>query len=332
MERDPMELDQIEAFVAIVRRGSFTGAGAALALSQPAVSRRIDLLEHELAAPVFERTRGGVRLTEAGRAFLPYAETLLASMHDGIAAVRALERPDHGAMTLAIVGTLASTTLTARLRSFRAAYPRVELRLRTALSREVSELVRRGDATLGLRYDVDPDPELVCRTVHREKMVPVCAAMHPLARRRALDVRAFRREAWVAFPARRGAGGEPYTLTIEGRLAAAGLGGAEIIPIDSLTAQKRMVEAGFGLGLFPVSSVAEELRAGTLRTLPVRALQATIDVVLIHRRRAYLSGAAQSLMTALSQWDVSDPRRATRRRRTRARSRAGPGRRAPGRA
>src|SRR5438093_1220710 len=193
---DQMELDQIEAFVAIVRRGSFTGAGAALALSQPAVSRRIDLLEHELAAPVFERTRGGVRLTEAGRAFLPYAETLLASMHGGI-----------------------------------------------------------------------------------------------------------------------GAGGEPYTLTIEGRLAAAGLGGAEIIPIDSLTAQKRMVEAGFGLGLFPVSSVDEELRAGTLRTLPVRALQATIDVVLIHRRRAYLSGAAQSLMTALSQWDVSDPRRATRRRR-----------------
>jgi DNA-binding transcriptional LysR family regulator len=135
------------------------------------------------------------------------------------------------------------------------------------------------------------------------------------------------RTAW----SRRGADAEPYTLTIEGRLAAAGLGG-EIIPIDGLTAQKRMVEAGFGLGVFPASSVDEELHAGTLRTLAVRALQATIDVVLIHRRRAYLNGATQRLMTALSPWDVSDSPRATRRRRTRARSRAGPVRREPGRA
>jgi len=297
-----MELDQIETFVAIVRRGSFTDAGTVLALSQPAVSRRIDLLEHALGASVFERTRGGILLTDAGRAFLPYAETLLASMRDGMAAVRALEGHDHGAMTLAVVGTLASTSLTGCLRSFRAAYPRVELRVRTALSREVSALERRGDAPLGLRYDVDADPELVCRTVHRDSMVPVCSAAHPLARRGPLRPNALRGETWVAFPARRGADGEPYTLTIEGRLAAAGLGGAEIIPIDSLTAQKRMVEAGFGLRLFPLSSVDEELRAGTLRRLSVRALHATIDVVMIHRRRAYLSGATQRMMTALAQW------------------------------
>src|SRR5215468_4572617 len=178
-----MELDQVEAFVAIVRRGSFTAAGAELALSPP----------------VFERMRGGIRLTDAGRAFLPYAETLLASMRDGVAAVRALERPDHGALMLAVVGTLASTGLTGCLRSFRAAYPRVELRVRTALSREVSALVRRGDATLGLRYDVDADPELVCRTVHREPMVPVCSAAHPLARRGPLRPNALRGETWVAF-------------------------------------------------------------------------------------------------------------------------------------
>jgi len=48
------------------------------------------------------------------------------------------------------------------------------------------------------------------------------------------------------------------------RLAAQGQSGAEIVPIDSLTAQKRLVEAGFGLGLMPESSV-DELRVGTLR-------------------------------------------------------------------
>src|SRR5262247_2290568 len=103
-----MELSQAEAFVAIVRRGGFTRASAALHLSQPAISRRLHLLERELGAPLFERIRSGVVLTEAGRAFLPHAEALLACMHDGVDSVRALHQVDRGAITLALVGTLAS--------------------------------------------------------------------------------------------------------------------------------------------------------------------------------------------------------------------------------
>src|SRR5215472_12539488 len=110
-----MEIDQVETFTAIVRHGGFTRAGASLHLSQPAVSRRLDLLERELGRPLFDRTRGGARLTEAGRAFLPHADALLASVRDGIEAVQALDRTDRGTVTVAIVGTLASTTLTRRL-------------------------------------------------------------------------------------------------------------------------------------------------------------------------------------------------------------------------
>src|ERR1041385_1448497 len=132
-----MELDHVEAFLAIVRRGGFTRASASLHLSQPAISRRIGLLERELGAPVFERVRSGVILTDAGRAFLPHAEALLASMRDGIDAVAALRGATRGAVTLAIVGTLASTGLTERLRRFREAYPMIDLRIRTALSAEI---------------------------------------------------------------------------------------------------------------------------------------------------------------------------------------------------
>src|SRR5262249_44527525 len=155
-----MQLDQVEAFVAIVRQGGFTKGAASLHLSQPAISRRIQLLEQELEAPLFERIATGVIPTEAGWALLPHAEALLASMRDGLEAVRALAGTERGSVTLAVVGTLASTGLTERLRAFREQHPQVDLRLRTALSAEVSSLVRRGDATLGLRYDVDPHPDL----------------------------------------------------------------------------------------------------------------------------------------------------------------------------
>src|SRR5262249_38702281 len=141
-----VEIDQVEAFVTIVRRGGFTRAAAALHLSQPAVSRRVDRLARELGQPLFHRGQPA-GLTEAGRAFLPHAEALLASMRDGVEAVQALDRADRGTVTLALVGTLASTRLTAHLQRFRRTHPHVRLALRTALSREVSALVRRGDAS-----------------------------------------------------------------------------------------------------------------------------------------------------------------------------------------
>lgn len=326
-----MELDHVEAFVAIVRRGGFTRAAVTLHLSQPAISRRVHLLEHELGAPLFDRMRSGAALTDAGRAFLPHAEALLASRQDGLAAVSALRGGDRGTVTLAIVGTLASTMLTERLRRFREAFPAIDLLVRTALSREVSELVRRGDATLGLRYEADPDPELVSTTLHDEPMVAVCSPRHRLAQARRVKPAALAGERWITFPPRPGPGPEPYATRLEHRLAACGLSGAEVLHIDSLTAQKRMVEAGFGLALLSESSVDEELRRGSLRALRVPALRATIPVVLIHRRRAYLGGATRALAAALADWTAgSDPRRPPSALR-RARSRASPAGSAAGR-
>lgn len=303
-----VEIDQVETFVAVVRGGGFTKAAGLLHLSQPAVSRRLDLLERELGAPLFERIRGGVILTEAGRTFLPHAEGLLACMRDGLDSVRALHQVDRGTITLALVGTLASTTLTGCLQRFRDAHRQVELRLRTALSQEVSELVRRGDATLGLRYGGDPHPEMHSVGVYDEPMMVVCSPRHRLAGHRSVAPSSLGVERWVAFPPRNDAFYEPYPWSLQNRLAAWGQSPAEIIPIDSLTAQKRMVEAGFGVALLPESSVDEELRTGSLREMRVSGKRVTIPVVLIHRRRAYLSGAARALMAELAAW----PGRASR--------------------
>src|SRR5215470_2190965 len=260
-----MELDHVEAFLAIARSGGFARGSATLHLSQPATSRRIKLLEAELGAPLFDRLGRGATLTEAGQAFLPHAQALLASMRDGIEAVNAVRGTGHGAVTLALVGTLASGSLPARLSRLRQAHPGLDLRLRTALSVEVSALVLRGDAAVGLRYHADPDPGLVSVIIYHERLVAVCPPGHPLAAG-GTDLAALAGQRWLAFPARPGAGGEPYAA-MQQLLAAHGLRDAEILPIDSLTAQKRMVEAGFGLAIVPESSLDEELRTGTLRMI-----------------------------------------------------------------
>jgi DNA-binding transcriptional LysR family regulator len=297
-----MELDHVEAFLAIARSGGFARGSAALHLSQPATSRRIKLLEAELGAPLFDRLGRGVMLTEAGRAFLPHARAMLASMRDGIDAVGAVHGTGSGPVTVALVGTLASSSLTARLSRLRQEHPGLDLRLRTALSAEVSALVLRGDAAVGLRYGADPDPGLVSVIIHHERLIPVCSPAHPLAARGTDLAAALAGQRWLTFPSGPGAPGDPYVAAIQQLLAAHGLEAAEILPIDSLTAQKRMAEACFGLAILPESSLDEELRTHTLCAIDAPALTATIPVALIRRRNSFQTGAARALTAALTDW------------------------------
>ena len=291
-----MDLDQIKAFVTISRMKSFSRAAETLHRSQPAISRRIDLLKEELGAPLFERVDGRIVLTQAGAALLPYAEAALAAVRDGAEAVGALRAGNAGRLSIALVGTLANERFTRALRRFAKRHPSVAIDVETATSREVGDLVRRGEATLGLRYMVDRSPGLTSETVMRENLIVVCSGDHALAKRRVVRPEHLAGEKWLGF--RSGAAREPFVQFLNRTLAAAGLDEPHFIPIDSLTAQKRLVEANFGIALLAESGVAEELKRGTLRKLKVAALRASIPVTVIYQRDGYLGAAARNLLSA----------------------------------
>ncbi|HTI83529.1 MAG TPA: LysR family transcriptional regulator [Acetobacteraceae bacterium] len=293
-----MDFDGVETFLAIAELGSFTGAARRLHRSQPAISRRLEIVEHELGAPLFERLRGRARLTEAGRIFLPHAESALASLRDGRDAVRGLQAGIEGEISLALVGTLADTHVVTALRAFAARSAHVRLQLRTASSREVTDLVRRGEVTLGLRYFRVDRPELVSLDAGHEKMLVVAAAGHRLAGRRIRQTRLLVGERWIGFPSAPGERDSGQTLAQQ--LTRAGLNDAELTLIDSLTAQKRLAQAGFGLALVPESSVRDELRQGVLVALDVPSMQATMPITAVHRRNGYLSAAAKALLALLT--------------------------------
>lgn len=293
-----MDVDEIRTFLAIAETGGFSRAAQRLHRSQPAISRRVGLLERELGAPLFERIRGHVRLTEAGRAFLPHAEATLAALKDGHDAVRDLQAGSQAPVSLALVGTLADTHIVDVLRRFARRNKNVRLELRTASSAEVSDIVRRGEATLGLRYFSGGRSDLIEHEAGSEAVLVVAAPDHRLAGRRVRDPRDLRGERWIGFPpvpGDRGSSGD----VLARQLIRAGLDGADLTLIDSLTAQKRLAQAGFGLALVPESSVRDELRQRTLVTLDIPTMRTSIPITVLHRRNGYLSPTAQALLTLL---------------------------------
>jgi DNA-binding transcriptional LysR family regulator len=84
------------------------------------------------------------------------------------------------------------------------------------------------------------------------------------------------------------------------QLASARLDDVAVMTIDSLTAQKRLIEAGIGIALLPESSIQEELRLGTLRTIDIPRLQTTVPIHVLYRKNGYLSGASRTLLSTIS--------------------------------
>ena len=238
-------------------------------------------------------------LTEAGRTFLPYAEAVLAALKDGTQAVQALQGDEHGEVSLAIVGTLAGSAIVEQLRRFSGRYRDDRIELRTANSFEVSDMVRRGEVNLGVRYFDEPSPQLVSKRISEETMVVVCSPKHRWAGRTLVDADRLRNHRWVGFPTTRNRH-DLFAHLLRRQLAAAQLDDAPIMFVDSMTAQKRLVETGFALALLPKSGIQEELKLGALSVINVPALQTVVPIHVVYRKNGQLNGATRVLLSLIS--------------------------------
>jgi len=93
-----MDFGQIEAFSQVASHSSFSRAAEMLQLTQPSITARIQALERELGEELFERGGRGVKLTDAGRVFLPYAEQILQLLQEGRDAVEEVRNVQLGSL------------------------------------------------------------------------------------------------------------------------------------------------------------------------------------------------------------------------------------------
>ena len=102
-------------------------------------------------------------------------------------------------------------------------------------------------------------------------------------------------ERWIAFPVIPGRR-EITASHVFALFLTHGLGEVDWTPVDSLTAQKRLVEAGLGIALLSQSNAAEELRSSAISTIRVGDLAASHDIVAVTRRGGFLSAASRRLL------------------------------------
>ena len=289
-----MEIPQVEAFLAVGTFGGFRRAAAALRLTQPAVSARIRALEDSLGVRLFERGKPGLALSAAGRALRPHAEQVLHSVALARQAVHDLRAASGGAIQIAAVLSICTYLLPDVLKRFQTAHPHVMITVRSGHSKEVLEMVLRGEAEIGLARSLN-HPEVETVSLRDDPLILVGQAKAwPTSTRRArLDQVADRP---LIFFDR---GSSDWTLT-QGLFRRAGLVPNVALEVETIETAKRMVERGIGLAFLPYLAVSRELRRKSLVAVEVvdaEPISRSLDV--IHPRPRPLSSAARALLHAL---------------------------------
>jgi DNA-binding transcriptional LysR family regulator len=293
-------LPQIEAFLEVARRQNLSRAAEALFLSQPTLTARLQRLEAALGEQLFVRTRRGMRLTEAGDAFLPYAEHALRALADGRERLSELRQGMAGRLVLGAPPTVSTYALPALLARFSSAHPGVRLTVKTGTSEEILEMVLHDQVQLGIMRAL-ANQEIERVPLYTDTLVLIAGPGHRLARSRSgrrARLADLAGEVLVLFG--RSSSYLDFTTAI---FRQAGVLPGSVLELDNIEAAKKMVERGLGVSLVPSSTVAAELAAGTLARIElVDAAPARREIVVVRRRDAGPpSGAVAAFLDMLAE-------------------------------
>ncbi len=163
-------LNAVRAFEAAARHLNFTKAAGELHVTPAAVSHQIRALEDVLGLALFERTRQGLVLTDAGQAYLPGVreafERLLGAMDE-------LDQlGERGVLTVSVAPSFAAKWLVPRLDRFQALHPDIDVRV--AASMELVDFAK-GDVDLAIRYGGGNYPDLETHLLLRDTVYPACS-------------------------------------------------------------------------------------------------------------------------------------------------------------
>ncbi|PTU31110.1 LysR family transcriptional regulator [Stenotrophobium rhamnosiphilum] len=285
-----MDTQALAAFVEVAESGSFSRAGETLHLSQPAISKRIAVLEEQLDKSLFDRVGRSITLTDAGRTLLPYARRVLHDVEDGRRALSHLSDQVSGRLSIGTSHHIGLHRLPPVLREFTRLYPSVDLDIHFMDSEVACQSVLAGKLEIGIvTLPTQSLPSLEMRLIWPDPLTVVVAPEHPLAKKKHVALTELADHPAVL----------PDEATYTHRIVKAALQKHGVEPrirlaTNYLETLKMLVNIGLGWSVLPRSMLDSTICAVNVTDL---SMQRDLGVVW-HERRT-LSGGARALLKQL---------------------------------
>lgn len=255
-----MNLHLLRLFVTVARHKSFSRAAEALHLSQPAVSKGVRDFEAQVGSRLLERGAGGVTVTEAGGLLMRHATALFAAeraAEEELAALRGLQR---GTLSIGASTTVATYQLPPILGAFHKRHPEIELRLTSANTRAIAELLIARELDIALIEGPVDEPGIEILPWREEEMILIAAPDHRLARHgQPIPTDAVADE--IVIVREPGSGTRDVALAA---LEAHHIVPRQILEVGSTEAIKQIVAGGLGVAIVSAAAAADQIALGKL--------------------------------------------------------------------
>ena len=198
-----IELRQFRQFIAVAEELNFRRAAERLHMAQPPLTAAIQRMEDELGILLFERNNRIVRITEAGEAFLREARQTVAHAERAFRTARRSASGMRGELRINFVDCASNYIIPLILRTFREAYPDVEVELQEATTADqlISLQTDRIDVAFVV-LPINPEASFDITIIHKDRWLIAIHDEHPLANRDEVSLFELRDDPWILFPSR----------------------------------------------------------------------------------------------------------------------------------
>lgn len=285
-----MELQNLRAFMLVAESGSFSTAAERLHLTQPAVSKRVALLEQHLAVELFDRIGRSVSLTEAGAALLPHVREIENQLSLAEQAVHDLSGEPTGELRLATSHHIGLHRLPPVLSAFSRRYPGVHMDIDFMDSEQAHDLIMQAKIDLAL-VTLSPHAEtgMITLPIWEDALEFMVAPKHPLAERRTVSLEQLSSEEAVL------PGLNTYTGQIVKRLFDQSALGLNVsMATNYLETIRMMASVGLGWTVLP-----RNMRDASLHPLKVPGVTMKRSLGVVYHRGRSLSQAATAFIDCL---------------------------------
>jgi DNA-binding transcriptional LysR family regulator len=274
------DLNQLRCFVTVAEELHFGRAAVRLNMTQPPLSRQIQVLEHIVDAPLLERTSRSVRLTPAGRSFLPEARRILKLAESASQVARRIAMGKTGSLKLGYTAAAAYGYLPELIAACRARLPEVDFSLKEMVSGDQLEALASGQIDAGLLRPPIGRPELATRRVLAEPLLAAIPKKHPLASVATLSIKDFDNQPFVMY--------SPYESRYFHDLLVALFTHADVLPryvqhLGQIHSILAMVRAGLGAAIVPAAAASFRIADVKLRPLKLRS-PTPVELFMVWRR------------------------------------------------
>lgn len=177
-----MEIYQLQYFLAIAKKGSFTKASESLYVSQPSLSSGIKKLEKELGVALIERRWRGIKLTPAGQLFLGKVEKIISDYQSTIETLRNFQsRP---VLRIGMLCTLQVKVVIKIIQSFRELYPEVTVELCDTHFDELNDWLAQGEVDIAVTNLMAKPDATTTHLLFQQRLLLAIPNTHPLARKK----------------------------------------------------------------------------------------------------------------------------------------------------